>query len=82
MGLGLVSVLSIAPIANLILRVRPFQSRHMHDLSFVCPIACTSQYMYSFFPHTIHLCNNLPDAVVHSNSLVTFKHSLQLYHCI
>ena len=77
-----VNGLSIAPIANLIHRVTPFQSRHMHDLSFVCPIARTNQYMYSFFPHTIHLWNNLPDSVVHSNSLDTFKHSLQLYHCI
>ena len=45
-----VNGLSIAPIANLIHRVTPFQSRHMHDLSFVCPIARTNQYMYSFFP--------------------------------
>ena len=48
--------------------------------SFLCPTAHTNQYMYSFFPHTIHLWNNLPDSVVHSNSLNTFKHSLQLYH--
>jgi len=27
------------------------------------------------------LWNNLPDSVVHSESLVTFKQSLQLYHC-
>ena len=74
--------LSIASVANLIHRVTPFQSRHMHDLSFVFPIARTNQYMYSFFPHTIHLWNNLPDSVVHSNSLDTFKHPLQLYHCI
>ena len=32
-----------------------------------------------FFPLTIHLWNNLPDSIVHSNSLVTFKHS---YSCI
>ena len=34
-----------------------------------------------FFPHTINLWNNLPDFVVHSESLVIFKHSPQLYHC-
>ena len=45
-----VNGLSIAPNANLIHRVTPFQSRHVHDLSFVCPIARTNQYMYSFFP--------------------------------
>ena len=43
--------LSNVPIANLI--HLSFHSRHMHDLSFVCPIACTNQYMYSFSPHTI-----------------------------
>ena len=30
-----VNGLPIAPIANLIHRVPPFESRHMHDLSFV-----------------------------------------------
>ena len=59
--------------------VIPFQSRHI--LAYVCLIARTNQYMYSFFPHTINLWNNLPDFVVHSASLATFKHSLQLYHC-
>ena len=39
--------LSIAPIAKLIHRVPPFQYRHIHDLSFVCPIARTSVF---FFP--------------------------------
>ena len=38
--------LSIVPIANLI--HLSFHSRHIHDLSFVSPIACTNQYMYSF----------------------------------
>ena len=33
-----------------------------------------------FFPYTIYLWNNLPDSVVHSNSLVNFKHFLQMYH--
>ena len=61
--------LSIAPIANLIHRVPPFQSRHIHDLSLVCSTARTNQYMYSFFSHTISLWNNLPDSVVHSNSV-------------
>ena len=42
-----VNGLSIAP--NLIHRVPPFQSRHAHDLSFVCPIARTNQYNYVFF---------------------------------
>ena len=42
--------LSIAPIANLIHRD---QSRHMHDLSFVFPIARTNQYMYSFSPYNL-----------------------------
>ena len=74
-----VNGLSIAPNANLIHRVTPFQSRHMHDLSFVCPIAHTNQYIILFSPiATIHLWNNLPDFVVHSNSLDAFKHSLQL----
>ena len=73
--------LSIAPIANITHRVPPFQSRHIYDLAYVCPIARTNQYMYSFFPHTINLWNNLPDFVAHSESLVTFKHSLKLYHC-
>jgi len=72
-----VNQLSIAPIASITHRVPPFQSRHIHDLAYVFPIARTNQYMYSFFPHTIHLWNNLPDFVVHSESLVTFKHSLQ-----
>ena len=76
-----VNQLSIAPIANITHRVPPFQSRHIHDLAYVCPIARTNQYMYSFVPHTINLWNNLPDFVVYSESLVTFKHSLQLYHC-
>ena len=74
-----VNQLSIAPIANITHRVPPFQSRHIHDLAYVCPIARTNQYMYSFFPHPINLWNNLPDFVVHSDSLATFKHSLQLY---
>ena len=71
-----VSRLSIAPIANLIYRVSPFQSRHIHDFSFVFPIAHTNQYItYSFSPHTIYFWN---DSVVYFNSLCTFKHSLQL----
>ena len=74
--------LSIAPIANLIHKVRPFQSRHILGLSFVRPIACTNQYMYYFSSLTIYLWNNLSDSVVLSNSLVTFKNYLQLYHCI
>ena len=45
-----VNQLPIASIANIIHRVPPFQSRHIHDLAFVCPIARTNQYMYSFFP--------------------------------
>ena len=73
--------LSIAPIANITHRVPPFQSRHIHDLAYVCPIAHTNQYMYSFFSHTINLWNILPDFIVHSVSLATFKHTLQLYHC-
>ena len=36
--------------------------------------------MYSFFPHIINLWNKLPYSVVHSESLVRFKHSLQLDH--
>ena len=50
-----VNQLSIAPIANITHRVPPFQSRHIHDLAFVCPIARTNQYMYSFFPPYIQL---------------------------
>ena len=56
---------SIAPIANITHRVPPITSRHIHDLFF----ACTK----CFFP--IHR-TILPDTVVHSNSLVMFKHSL------
>ena len=52
-------------------RVPPFQSRHMHDLAFVCPIARTNQYICILYsPHTINLWNNLPHFVVHSESLV------------
>ena len=40
-----VNQLSIAPIANITHRVPPFQSRHIHDLAYVCPIARTNQYM-------------------------------------
>ena len=72
-----VNQLYIANIANITHRLPPFQSRHIHDLSF----ARTNQYIYSFSPHTIYLWNNLPHSIVHSKSLVTFKHSLQLYHC-
>ena len=44
-----VNQLSTAPIANITHRIPPFQSRHIHDLAYVCPIAHTNQYMYSFF---------------------------------
>ena len=71
--------LSIAPIANLIDRVTPFQSRHIHDLSFAFPIARTNQYMYSFSPIQFYLWNNLPDSVVHSNSVVTSLNTSSLY---
>ena len=50
-----VNQLSIAPIANITHRVPPFQSRHIHDLAYVCLIARTNQYtcMYSFFFLTV-----------------------------
>ena len=67
--------LSIAPIANLIHRVPLFNLECLFCLS---NCSCQSIYVF-FFSHTINLWNNLPDSVVHSNSLVTFKHSLQLY---
>ena len=38
-----VNQLSIAPIANITHRVPLFQSRHIHDLAYVCPIARTNQ---------------------------------------
>ena len=84
--------LSIAPIANLIHRVPPFQSRHILA-SYPGLLPCSlgtrlDTYMISllfvqllvpinicilFSPIQFPLWNNLPDSVVHSNSLVTFK---------
>ena len=53
--------------------VPPFQSRHIHNLAFVCPIARTSQYNSIFLAsYTIYLWNSLPDAVGHSQPLITF----------
>ena len=74
--------MSVAPIETLSCRVPHVSSRHVHDLTFVRPFAHTNRFMYSFFPNTISLWNNLPSSVVHSNSIATFKHSLSLYHCI
>jgi len=48
-----VNQLSIAPITNVIHRVTPFQSRHIHDLCFVCPV--DHQSLYAFSPHTLNL---------------------------
>ena len=51
-----VNQLYIAPIASITHRVPPFQSRHIHALYFVCPIA---QYIYSFSPHTNFFCGTI-----------------------
>ena len=74
--------LSVAPTETLSHRVPLVSSRHVHDLTLVRPFAHTNRFMYSFFPNTISLWNNLPSPIVHSNSIGTFKHSLSLYNSI
>ena len=73
-----VNQFSIAVIANLIHRVPPLNL----DTYAIFPLSnCSHQSICVFSNHTIYLWNNLPDSVVHSKSIVTFKHSLQLCHC-
>ena len=48
--------------------ILPCRRVHVHDLSFVKLLRYTDQYMNSFSPHrNIHLWNNSPYSVVHSN---------------
>ena len=63
-----------------------------HNLKFIQLAARTNTYLFSFFPSVIKLWNSLPDVVINSTDLNTFKLNLdnflnymyiildQLYH--
>ena len=64
------------PSPPLIPRTQFHSSRYVHDFSFVQPFARTSQTLFSFFPHTLSLWNNLPYSIVSCRSPSVFKHHI------
>ena len=55
-------------------------TRSAHSLSLVQPFAHTNSYLYSFVPHTISCWNSLPEELVTSSSLNTFKSKLHVHN--
>jgi hypothetical protein len=47
-----------------------------HNIRYLQPSTRVLAYQYSFFPSTIRLWNNLPQTLVSSGSIDTFRHSL------
>ena len=51
-------------------------TRRQHSLSYLIPATTVTQYRFSFFPNTIRDWNLLPETLVGSSSLETFKRQL------
>ena len=55
-------------------------TRSAHSLTLVQLFAHTNSYLYSFVPHTISCWNSLPEELVTSSSLTTFKSKLHVHN--
>jgi len=58
---------------------RETRSHVCRPLMLTHPFARTNSYFYSFVPHSILQWNNLPEHVVSSSSMHSFKESLMHY---
>ncbi len=56
-------------------------TRSSYAGSFLCPIATTDYYRYSFFPHSTVLWGSLSDAIIASPSLDSFTAALKWSLC-
>ena len=63
-------------VAPLLHRNIPVNVRNASLLSLVRPFAHTNSYLYSFFPHSISLWNDLPFACQAASNLNSFKYYL------
>ena len=53
------------------------ESRLHHNLSFIIPYSKQDYHLYSFFPNTIRAWNALPQHIVNTTELETFKTQIQ-----
>ena len=60
-------------------RICHYNTRSSSQKTFVQPYAHSNLYFHSFYPSTLSLWNSLPQFIVTSPSLLSFKHNLRKY---
>ena len=57
----------------------PVRTSRGHSMKFFIPQSTVNSHLYSFFPSTIRIWNQLPECAISARSLEAFKQRLPLY---
>ena len=63
-------------------RICNYNTRSSSRNNYIQPYAHSNSYFHSFYPSTLSLWNSLPQSIVSSPSLLSFKHNLKDYFSV